>query len=116
MSWLEYHKKKWQLQRGQRKERKQLLAHANRNAGSEAFDISSASSTSVGLSGFLRQRSRALVELPWQLIQVPVVMSKCHMKFQIFMHIFISICDSTMLHVDCQDIGSWPVHIVGNDW
>ena len=74
MEWLEYHKKKWELQRGQRKERGKMLSQASRGGDLMLTGMPSTSSAAPGsLSGMLRQRNRGIVELPWQLIQVRIV-------------------------------------------
>ena len=83
MKWLEYHKKKWELQRGQRKD---MLSQTNRGASSGGdlllSGMPSTSSAPGSLSGLLRQRNRGLVELPWQLIQVRILQD-------IFVHVWL---------------------------
>lgn len=74
VAWLTYHKRKWKLQKIRRQEKRQLLAQQERGGGPMTFDPSQprGGGMSRNLTGFLRQQNRALVELPWQLIQVGV--------------------------------------------
>lgn len=66
-SWLKYHKEKWRLQLTRRHERKSA---ANRgDFYGDSFDHTTPRLTG-GLTGFLRQQNRTLVDLPWQIIQV----------------------------------------------
>ena len=69
IAWLTYHKRKWKLQRIRRQEHKQLLSRRDRTASLESGSLAPRQ-TSHNLTGFLRKQTRALIELPWQLIQV----------------------------------------------
>ncbi len=64
MVWLKYHKKKWDIQKMQRKERQKDAPQFGR--GLPPSNVS----TRGNISGFLRQRNMDLIELPWQIIQV----------------------------------------------
>jgi DNA polymerase epsilon subunit 1 len=60
MIWLQYHKKKWQIQKTKRRERqdpKGTLSFLERPSAGN-------------MSSFLRQKNHALAKLPWQLIQL----------------------------------------------
>ena len=65
--WLTFHKEKWKLQKKRRDERKRLLAleDGEGSAGDHTHSMGGG-----GLSGMLRQQSRALIELGWQIVQV----------------------------------------------
>lgn len=72
--WLAYQKQKWKLQKIRRQEKKQQLmgltsGHGRGGAG-EDHTPSSRGVRSHNLAGFFQQQNRALVELPWQIIQV----------------------------------------------
>ena len=69
IAWLTYHKRKWKLQRIRRQEHKQLQSRRDRTASLESGSLAPRQ-TSHNLTGFLRKQTRALIELPWQLIQV----------------------------------------------
>lgn len=66
--WLQFHKKKWQLQARQR------LAHKKRRrlAGPEGAPRPGTvrEGPSTGLGGFLRRTARSILDLPWQIVQV----------------------------------------------
>ena len=70
MVWLKYHKEKWKMQKKRRDERKRLLALeegeglVGDHSGGRGIGMRS------GLSGMLRQQTRALVELAWEIVQV----------------------------------------------
>ena len=72
--WLAYHKQKWKLQRIRRHEKKQQLMGLGSGRGGMTEDHTSSSRgvRSHNLAGFFQQQNRALVELPWQIIQVHV--------------------------------------------
>ncbi|XP_004276670.1 DNA polymerase epsilon catalytic subunit A isoform X1 [Orcinus orca] len=66
--WLQFHKKKWQLQARQR------LAHKKRRrlAGPEGAPRPGTvrEGPSTGLGGFLRRTARSILDLPWQIVQI----------------------------------------------
>lgn len=72
MAWLRYHKEKWKLQKRARDERRKLIARQNGVGGALGGGMLSGSGVMGGLGGFLWQQNRALVDLPWQLIQVRI--------------------------------------------
>ena len=69
--WLQFHKKKWQLQAQQR------LAHKKRRRleGAEGTPRPGAirEGPSTGLGGFFRRTARSILDLPWQIVQVQTV-------------------------------------------
>uniref|UniRef100_A0AC11CBA7 DNA polymerase epsilon, catalytic subunit n=1 Tax=Ovis aries TaxID=9940 RepID=A0AC11CBA7_SHEEP len=69
--WLQFHKKKWRLQAQQR------LAHKKRRhlEGAEGAPRPGAirEGPSTGLGGFFRRTARSILDLPWQIVQVPLV-------------------------------------------
>ncbi|KAG0424814.1 hypothetical protein HPB47_027981 [Ixodes persulcatus] len=75
VAWLEFHKKKWELQRKQRQARGKRL---NRGEGAASTSGAKASASSgaiiraggtATLGGFLRKAQRNLLDSPWQIIQ-----------------------------------------------
>ena len=67
--WLEFHKRKWEFQSKQRAERKRLRKEAD-TMGMSTLAVGRGPST--GMSNFMRQQARSLVDSPWQIIQVDV--------------------------------------------
>ncbi|CAN8013629.1 unnamed protein product [Ixodes persulcatus] len=76
VAWLEFHKKKWELQRKQRQARGKRL---NRGEGAASTSGAKASASSgaiiraggtATLGGFLRKAQRNLLDSPWQIIQL----------------------------------------------
>ena len=65
--WLAFQKKKWEFQSKQRAERKRLRKEAD-TMGISTLAVGRGPST--GLSTFMRQQARSLVDTPWQIIQV----------------------------------------------
>lgn len=67
--WLRYHKKKWELQLRQRKERKKkrrlLDGEAQPVGGGVIRD-----GPVTGLGSFLRRTARSILDMPWQIVQV----------------------------------------------
>ncbi|XP_048254478.1 DNA polymerase epsilon catalytic subunit A-like isoform X1 [Haliotis rufescens] len=60
--WLEYHKKKWQMQAKEKQERKRRRLD---------FDTpATASLPARGLGGFLRRTARSMMDMPWQVVQL----------------------------------------------
>ncbi len=66
-NWLSFQKKKWEFQSKQRAERKRLRKEAD-TMGISTLAVGRGPST--GLSTFMRQQARSLVDTPWQIIQV----------------------------------------------
>ncbi|MGH0168304.1 UNVERIFIED_CONTAM: hypothetical protein FKN15_054042 [Acipenser sinensis] len=67
--WLRYHKKKWELQARQRRERtkKRRLADGEvQPAGGGAIR----GGLTTGLGSFLRRTARSMLDLPWQIVQI----------------------------------------------
>ncbi|XP_059750084.1 DNA polymerase epsilon catalytic subunit A isoform X1 [Balaenoptera ricei] len=66
--WLQFHKKKWQLQARQR------LAHKKRRRleGAEGAPRPGTirEGPSTGLGGFFRRTARSILDLPWQIVQI----------------------------------------------
>lgn len=71
--WLRYHKKKWELQLKQRKERKKrrrmLDGEAQPVGGGVIRD-----GPVTGLGSFLRRTARSILDMPWQIVQVRQVL------------------------------------------
>ncbi|XP_029019497.1 DNA polymerase epsilon catalytic subunit A [Betta splendens] len=67
--WLRYHKKKWELQLRQRKERKKrrrlLDGEAHPVGGGVIRD-----GPTTGLGSFLRRTARSILDMPWQIVQI----------------------------------------------
>ncbi|KAM9811154.1 DNA polymerase epsilon catalytic subunit A [Neosynchiropus ocellatus] len=67
--WLRYHKKKWELQLRQRKERKKkrrlLDGEAHPTGGGVIRD-----GPTTGLGSFLRKTARSILDMPWQIVQI----------------------------------------------
>lgn len=67
--WLRYHQKKWELQARQRWERqkRRRLEDGGVTAGGGVVR----DALSKGLSSYLRRTARSILDLPWQIVQVP---------------------------------------------
>ncbi|CAH3120153.1 unnamed protein product [Pocillopora meandrina] len=65
--WVQFQKKKWEFQAKQRAERKRLRKEAD-SMGMSTLAVGRGPST--GLSTFMRQQARSLVDTPWQIIQL----------------------------------------------
>lgn len=67
--WLRYHKKKWELQLRQRREkqkrRKLLDGEVQAVSGGVIRD-----GPTTGLGSFLRRTARSVLDMPWQIVQV----------------------------------------------
>ncbi|KAG7318195.1 hypothetical protein KOW79_017950 [Hemibagrus wyckioides] len=67
--WLRYHKKKWELQIRQRKERRKrrrmLDGEAQPTGGRVIRD-----GPTTGLGNFLRRTARSILDMPWQIVQI----------------------------------------------
>ncbi|KAJ8415285.1 hypothetical protein AAFF_G00422650 [Aldrovandia affinis] len=67
--WLRYHKKKWELQLRQRKERskrRRLLDGEVQPAGGGVIRAGA----TTGLGSFLRRTARSILDMPWQIVQI----------------------------------------------
>ncbi|KAA0716868.1 DNA polymerase epsilon catalytic subunit A [Triplophysa tibetana] len=65
--WLRYHKKKWELQIRQRKERRKrrrLMAGESQTTGGGVIR----DGPTTGLGSFLRRTARSILDMPWQII------------------------------------------------
>ncbi|XP_069115944.1 LOW QUALITY PROTEIN: DNA polymerase epsilon catalytic subunit A-like [Argopecten irradians] len=62
--WLEYHKKKWELQAKDRQDRKR------RRVDFGDAPTGRAVSSRTGLGGFLRRTARSIMDMPWQIVQL----------------------------------------------
>lgn len=67
--WLRYHQKKWELQARQRRERRKRrrLEDGGVTAGGGVVR----DALSKGLGSYLRRTARSILDLPWQIVQVP---------------------------------------------
>ncbi|GAA6086212.1 DNA polymerase epsilon catalytic subunit A [Tachysurus ichikawai] len=67
--WLRYHKKKWELQIRQRKERRKrrrmLDGEVQPTGGGVIRD-----GPTTGLGNFLRRTARSILDMPWQIVQI----------------------------------------------
>ena len=63
--WLNYHKRKWELQAKERQDRKR-----RRIDFGDAPTGSSFTGSSRGIGGFLRRTARSIMDMPWQIVQV----------------------------------------------
>ncbi|XP_019718434.1 DNA polymerase epsilon catalytic subunit A [Hippocampus comes] len=67
--WLRYHKKKWELQMRQRKERKKK----RRLLDGEAQPVSGGvirDGPTTGIGSFLRKTARSILDMAWQIVQI----------------------------------------------
>ena len=75
-TWLEYQKKKWELQRKQRHQhqKRRRLNNNDDVDDSDAVGVGGVVRTgmSTGLGGFLRRKTRTMMDTPWQIVQVCV--------------------------------------------
>ncbi|XP_064424312.1 DNA polymerase epsilon catalytic subunit A [Latimeria chalumnae] len=67
--WLRYHKKKWELQARQRKERRKKRRLEDGEAVTGGGGIIRDTLT-TGLGSFLRRTARTILDMPWQLVQI----------------------------------------------
>lgn len=67
--WLRYHKKKWELQLRQRKERRKKRKLLDGEAQSVGRGVIRGGPT-TGLGNFLRRTARSILDMPWQIVQV----------------------------------------------
>lgn len=86
--WLRYHKKKWELQLKQRKERRKrrklLDGEAQPVGGGVIRD-----GPVTGLGSFLRRTARSILDMPWQIVQVGRSSCRYHSINVPFIGIFI---------------------------
>jgi len=68
--WLRYHQKKWELQARQRRERRKRRRLEDGGVAAGGGVVRDA--LSKGLSSYLRKTARSILDLPWQIVQVPV--------------------------------------------
>ncbi|TDH12869.1 hypothetical protein EPR50_G00050310 [Perca flavescens] len=67
--WLRYHKKKWELQLRQRKERKKKRRLLDGEAQPVGGGVIRGGPT-TGLGSFLRRTARSILDMPWQIVQI----------------------------------------------
>nr|XP_040050680.1 LOW QUALITY PROTEIN: DNA polymerase epsilon catalytic subunit A [Gasterosteus aculeatus aculeatus] len=67
--WLRYHKKKWELQLRQRKERKKRRRLLDGQAQTVGGGVIRDGPT-TGLGSFLRRTARSILDMPWQIVQI----------------------------------------------
>uniref|UniRef100_A0A4W3JDP1 DNA polymerase epsilon catalytic subunit n=1 Tax=Callorhinchus milii TaxID=7868 RepID=A0A4W3JDP1_CALMI len=65
--WLRYHKKKWELQARQRKERRK---RRKLDGGEAAIGRPIRDGPATSLSSFLRRTARTILDMPWQIVQI----------------------------------------------
>ncbi|KAI4894825.1 hypothetical protein NFI96_029846 [Prochilodus magdalenae] len=67
--WLRYHKKKWELQIRQRKERRKRRRLIDGEAQPTGGGVIRGGPT-TGLGNFLRRTARSILDMPWQIVQI----------------------------------------------
>ncbi|KAL6465246.1 hypothetical protein MHYP_G00253790 [Metynnis hypsauchen] len=67
--WLRYHKKKWELQIRQRKERRKKRRLIDGEAQPTGGGVIRGGPT-TGLGNFLRRTARSILDMPWQIVQI----------------------------------------------
>uniref|UniRef100_A0A8B9R8J5 DNA polymerase epsilon catalytic subunit n=1 Tax=Astyanax mexicanus TaxID=7994 RepID=A0A8B9R8J5_ASTMX len=67
--WLRYHKKKWELQIRQRKERRKKRRLMDGEAQPTGGGVIRGGPT-TGLGSFLRRTARSILDMPWQIVQI----------------------------------------------
>jgi len=72
--WLRYHKKKWELQLKQRKERRKRRRLVDGEVQPVGGGLIRAGPT-TGLGGFLRRTARSILDMPWQIVQVGIMLN-----------------------------------------
>ena len=69
--WLKYHKEKWQLQKAERRKRREREGEGLSDSSFVGRGHDSLTHPPRGnMAGFLQQRTRTVLQSPWQLIQV----------------------------------------------
>lgn len=96
--WLAFQKKKWEFQSKQRAERKRLRKEAD-TMGISTLAVGRGPTT--GLSTFMRQQARSLVDTPWQIIQVMLCSTEVWGLLKLsFIHALVaSLGDTVALHL-----------------
>lgn len=64
--WLTYHKRKWELQAKERRERKR----ARFDFGETVTSHGALTSSNRGIGSFLRKTARSIMDMPWQIVQL----------------------------------------------
>ncbi|XP_066459860.1 DNA polymerase epsilon catalytic subunit A [Eleutherodactylus coqui] len=67
--WLRYHKKKWEIQARQRKERQKKRKLDDGDAVPGAGGVVR-ETQAAGLGNFLRRTARSIFDMPWQIVQI----------------------------------------------
>ncbi|KAE8634027.1 hypothetical protein XENTR_v10002174 [Xenopus tropicalis] len=67
--WLRYHKKKWELQARQRKERQKKRRLEDGDVAPGAGGVIR-ETQAAGLGSFLRRTARSILDMPWQIVQI----------------------------------------------
>ncbi|XP_073410903.1 DNA polymerase epsilon catalytic subunit A [Dendrobates tinctorius] len=67
--WLRYHKKKWEIQARQRKERQKKRRLDDGDAAPGAGGVVR-ETQAAGLGSFLRRTARSILDMPWQIVQI----------------------------------------------
>lgn len=67
--WLRYHKKKWEIQARQRKERQKKRRLDDGDAVPGAGGVVR-ETQAAGLGSFLRRTARSILDMPWQIVQI----------------------------------------------
>ncbi|XP_052412304.1 DNA polymerase epsilon catalytic subunit A [Carassius gibelio] len=67
--WLRYHKKKWELQLRQRKERRKRRRLVDGESQPTGGGVIRGGPT-TGLGSFLRRTARSILDMPWQIVQI----------------------------------------------
>lgn len=81
--WLRYHKKKWELQLRQRKERKKKRRMLDGEAQPVGGGVIRGGPV-TGLGSFLRRTARSILDMPWQIVQVGRSLDRKYMNVQLF--------------------------------
>uniref|UniRef100_A0A6Q2YZ91 DNA polymerase epsilon catalytic subunit n=1 Tax=Esox lucius TaxID=8010 RepID=A0A6Q2YZ91_ESOLU len=68
--WLRYHKKKWELQLRQRKERRKRRRLLDGEAQPVGGGVIRDAGPATGLGSFLRRTARSVMDMPWQIVQI----------------------------------------------
>lgn len=95
---MRYHKKKWELQLRQRKERRKrrrLIDGESQPTGGGVIR----DGPTTGLGSFLRRTARSILDMPWQIVQVchtssldltySTLLFKCSQNIQLFVVAYI---------------------------
>ena len=105
--WLRYHKKKWELQLRQRKERKKRRRLLDGGAQPVGGGVIRDQGPTSGLGSFLRKTARSILDMPWQIVQVgqrhpTIICSIFNMNIPSVIYLCIYICIyNTLLNSTC---------------